>query len=101
MIFQTENMLKESGDKLPADVKSEVEAAVEKLKTAHKAQDIAAIDAAMNELQTAAGKMYQAQQQAGPQPGPDFQGGQQAGPQNQQSGQQGPDIQDADFEEVK
>ena len=101
MIFQTENMLKESGDKLPADVKSEVEAAVEKLKTAHKAQDIAAIDTAMNELQTAAGKMYQAQQQAGPQPGPDFQGGQQAGPQSQQSGQQGPDIQDADFEEVK
>ena len=106
MIFQTENMLRESGDKLPADVKSEVEAAVEKLKTAHKAQDIPAIDAAINDLNNAAQKMYQAQAQAGPQPGPDagfggsgFQGGQQAG--GQQSGnQQGPDIQDADFEEV-
>ena len=75
MIFQTENMLKESGDKIPADVKSEVEAAVAKLKTAHQAQDLAAIDAAMNELQTAAGKMYQAQQQAGPQPGPDMNAG--------------------------
>ena len=75
MIFQTENMLKESGDKIPADVKSEVEAAVAKLKTAHQAQDLAAIDAAMNELQTAAGKMYQAQQQAGPQPGPDMNSG--------------------------
>ena len=97
MIFQTENMLKESGDKIPADVKSEVEAAVAKLKTAHQAQDLAAIDAAMNELQTAAGKMYQAQQQAGPQPGPDMNAG------NTGSGndQQGPDIQDADFEEVK
>ncbi len=103
MIFQTENMLKESGDKLPADVKSEVEAAVAKLKTAHQAQDIAAIDAAMNELQTAAGKMYQAQQQAGPQPGPDMNGGFTGnGTSSGTSGnsQQGPDIQDADFEEV-
>ena len=97
MIFQTENMLKESGDKIPADVKSEVEAAVAKLKTAHQAQDLAAIDAAMNELQTAAGKMYQAQQQAGPQPGPDMNTGNTGSGNNQQ----GPDIQDADFEEVK
>ena len=67
MIFQTENMLKENGDKLPADVKGEVEAAVEKLKTAHKAQDIPAIDAAIAELNNAAQKMYQ---QAGPQAGP-------------------------------
>ena len=112
MIFQTENMLKESGDKLPADVKSEVEAAVEKLKTAHKAQDIAAIDAAIAELNNAAQKMYQAQagQQADPgaQNNP-FNGangpfnGANAGAQGgqQQDGQQGPDIQDADFEEVK
>ena len=103
MIFQTENMLKESGDKIPADVKSEVEAAVAKLKTAHQAQDLAAIDTAMNELQTAAGKLYQAQQQAGPQPGPDMNGGFGAGNAGAGSNnnQQGPDIQDADFEEVK
>ena len=96
MIFQTENMLKESGDKIPADVKSEVEAALNKMKDAHKAQDLAAIDAAMAELQTAAGKLYQAQQagaQAGPQPGANA--GQQGG------GAQGDNIQDADFEEVK
>ena len=101
MIFQTENMLKESGDKLSADVKSEVEAALNKLKDAHKAQDIAAIDAATAELNNAAQKMYQAAQQAGAQPGAGagFQGGQQAGPQGGQ--QSGPDIQDADFEEVK
>ena len=106
MIFQTENMLKESGDKIPADVKSEVEAAVAKLKTAHQAQDLAAIDAAMNELQTAAGKMYQAHQQAGaqagPQPGPDMNSGfTGTGSNTGNNGQQGPDIQDADFEEVK
>ncbi len=95
------NMLKESGDKLPADVKSEVEAALNKLKDAHKAQDLAAIDAATAELNNAAQKMYQAAQQAGAQPGAGagFQGGQQAGPQGGQ--QSGPDIQDADFEEVK
>ncbi|MBR4710165.1 MAG: Hsp70 family protein, partial [Bacteroidaceae bacterium] len=96
MIFQTENMLKDSGDKIPADVKSEVEAALNKMKDAHKAQDLAAIDAAMAELQTAAGKLYQAQQQAGPQAGP--QPGADAG---QQGGAQGDNIQDADFEEVK
>ncbi len=105
MIFQTENMLKESGDKLPADVKNEVEAAVEKLKTAHKSQDIAAIDSAIAELNNAAQKMYQAQQ-SGPQPGAGFnaQGGAQGGDGfngGSQGGQKGPDIQDADFEEVK
>ena len=99
MIFQTENMLKESGDKLPADVKSEVEAALNKLKDAHKAQDIAAIDAATAELNNAAQKMYQAAQAAGAQPGPDMNAGAQGGANN--GGQQGPDIQDADFEEVK
>ena len=99
MIFQTENMLKESGDKLPADVKSEVEAALNKLKDAHKAQDLAAIDAATAELNNAAQKMYQAAQAAGAQPGPDMNAGAQGGANN--GGQQGPDIQDADFEEVK
>ena len=105
MIFQTENMLKESGDKLPADVKSEVEAAVNKLKDAHKAQDLAAIDAAIAELNNAAQKMYQAQ--AGAQAGPQavsqvFNGGAQgfnggAQPNNNSSN----GAQDADFEEVK
>ena len=100
MIFQTENMLKESGDKLPADVKAEVEAAVEKLKTAHKTQDVAAVDAAIAELNNAAQKMYAAQQQAGPQPAA---GAQADSQQSQQSTSNGnnDNIQDADFEEVK
>ena len=97
MIFQTENQLKELGDKIPADKKAPIEAALEKLKEAHKAQDLAAVDAAMNELntafQTASAEMYaQTGGQAGPQPGADA---------GQQGGQQGDHIQDADFEEVK
>ena len=112
MIFQTENMLKESGDKLPADVKAEVEAALQKLRDAHKAQDLAAIDAATNELNNAAQKMYAAAQQAGAgaqgtqgnpfngaQGGAGFNGGAQGS--QQQGGQQSDNIQDADFEEVK
>ena len=107
MIFQTENQLKELGDKIPADKKAPIEAALGKLKEAHKAQDIAAIDAAKAELNTAwqaaSADMYQ--QGAQPGAGAGFQGGQQAGPQGgQQAGGQNngkDDIQDADFEEVK
>ncbi len=100
MIFQTENMLKESGDKLPADIKGEVETALNKLRDAHKAQDLTAIDAAMAELSTAGQKMYQAAQASGPQPnanpGNASSGGAQQGEANG-----GDTIQDADFEEVK
>ncbi len=100
MIFQTENMLKESGDKLPADVKAEVEAALGKLRDAHKAQDLAAIDAATTELNAAAQKMYQASQAAGAQPGA-TQGDAQQGTASQDGTQGGETVQDADFEEVK
>ena len=98
MIFQTENQLKELGDKIPADKKAPIEAALEKLKEAHKSQDLAAVDAAMNELNTAfqaaSAEMYAQTggQQAGPQPGNDA---------NTGSSQNGDHIQDADFEEVK
>ena len=102
MIFSTENFLKENGDKL-GDDKAGVEAAVAKLKEAHKNSDIAAIDAAMNELnqvmQAASAKMYQ--QTGGAQPGADQ--GFQGGAANNQSQGTNPDdtVQDADFEEVK
>ena len=77
MIFQTEKQLKDLGDKLPADKKAPIETALNKLKEAHKAQDIAGIDAAMAELnsvfQAASQEMYNAQNaQGGAQPGPDF-----------------------------
>ena len=106
MIFQTENQLKELGDKLPADKKAPIEAALGKLKEAHKAQDIAAIDAAKAELNTAwqaaSADMYSQAGGAQQSAGAGFQGGQQAGPQQNGSDNKGnEDIQDADFEEVK
>jgi molecular chaperone DnaK len=55
MIFQTEKQLndKEIGDKIPADKKAPIENALNKLKEAHKNQDIAGYDAAMAEMNTA------------------------------------------------
>merc|ERR1711879_499419 len=52
LIFQTEKQLKEFGDKLPADKKQPIEDALKKLKEAHASKDLAAIDTAMNELNT-------------------------------------------------
>lgn len=103
MIFQTEKQLKDLGDKLPADKKAPIETALNKLKEAHKAQDIAGIDAAMAELnsvfQAASQEMYNAQNaQGGAQPGPDF--GQQAGS-NAGNNKQDGGVTDVDFEEVK
>ena len=106
MIFQTEKQLKDLGDKLPADKKAPIEAALNKLKEAHKAQDIAAIDAAMGELnsvfQAASQEMYNAQggAQGGPQAGPDFGGQQPGGNAGNNSGKDG-NVTDVDFEEVK
>ena len=102
MIFQTENQLKELGDKIPADKKAPIEAALNKLKEAHKSQDLAAVEAATAELnnawQAASAQMYQ----QGAQPGAE-QPGAQAGPQPgaNSSDNKKDDIQDADFEEVK
>ncbi len=102
MIFQTEKQLKDLGDKLPADKKAPIETALNKLKEAHKAQDIAGIDAAMAELnsvfQAASQEMYNAQNaQGGAQPGPNF--GQQTGG-NASNNKQDGGVTDVDFEEV-
>ena len=104
MIFTTETFLKDNGDKIPADQKPGIESALQQLKDAHKAGDVAAIDTAINNLnqvmQAASAQMYQGAQGAqGAQPGADAgfngaQGGQQAGGQND-------NVQDADFEEVR
>ncbi len=104
MIFQTEKQLKEYGEKIPADKKGAIEASLNKLKDAHKAQDIAGIDAAMAEMNTAwtaaSEDMYKATQ-GGAQPGPDA--GAEAGPQpSSTAGANGAEnVTDAEFEEVK
>lgn len=97
MIFQVEKALKENGDKLPADKKSEIESALKELKDAHASRNIPAIDAATEKLNTvfqaASADMYS--QQGGPQ---------QEQPQNQSnnsSNDQDGEVTDADFEEVK
>ena len=98
MIFTTENFLKDNGDKIPADKKPGIEQALQQLKDAHKAADVAAIDTAIanlnNVMQAASAQMYQ----GGAQPG----AGAQAGAQQQADNAKGDEtIQDADFEEVK
>ena len=101
MIFTTENFLKDNGDKIPADKKPGIEQALQQLKDAHKAADVAAIDSAIanlnNVMQAASAQMYQ----GGAQPGAGAQAG--AGAQQQQAGgdaKSDETIQDADFEEV-
>ncbi|TWI83855.1 molecular chaperone DnaK [Lacibacter cauensis] len=99
LIFQTEKQLKEYGDKIGADKKAPIEAALTKLKDAHKAQDLAAIDAAMTEMNTAwtaaSEEMYKATQDAqAAQPGADAGAGASAGA-------AGDNVEDAQFEEVK
>lgn len=105
MIFTTENQLKDLGDKVPADKKPTIETALQKLKDAHKAQDLAGIDTAMNELnaawQAASAQMYSKSGAQGSQE--EAQQGQQQ-TNNQESttnNTNGENIQDADFEEVK
>ena len=100
-IFQTEKQLKDLGDKIPADKKAPIETALGKLKEAHKAQDLDAIEAASNELNTvfqaASQEMYNATNaQQGAQAGTEAD-------QHSQSENKSTDdnVTDVDFEEVK
>jgi molecular chaperone DnaK len=119
LIFQTEKQLKDLGDKIPADKKAPIEAALQKLKDAHKAQDIAGIEAATAELNTvfqaASQEMYNAQNAGGgagaagnPFTDPNnpfagaggpFGGGNAGNPQQPPKDKGG--VTDVDFEEVK
>ena len=96
MVFQTEKMLKENGDKLPADVKSDAEAKLADLKTAVQSGNVDDIKAKQEALSQVFEKMYQAaaaaQQAAGAQPGAD------AGAANAKPNDDG--VVDADFKEV-
>jgi molecular chaperone DnaK len=102
MVFQTEKQLKEYGEKIPAEKKTAIEVAVEKLKEAHKAQDIAAIDTSLAELNsawTAASEdIYKTQQEAGAGAGQPTDGN---GQQEKTAGAATDNVTDAEFEEVK
>ena len=104
LIFQTEKQLKEYGEKIPEDKKAPIESALTKLKEAHKSQDIAAIDSAVAEMNTAwtaaSEEMYKATQDAGTEgSAPNGDGQQQQGGQEQTQGTE--NVTDAEFEEVK
>ena len=96
MIFQTENQLKEFGDKLSDDKKQPIEAALEELKKAYETKDIDVIDPALEKIneawKVASEEMYKAQQDAqgaAPESAPDA------------STSQEDNVEDVDFEEVK
>ena len=96
MIFQTEKQLKEFGEKLSADKKEPIEAALVELKKAHESKDLAQIDAAMEKIneawKAASEEMYKAEQEGQAQGAP-------AG--EAQPASEGDDVEDVDFEEVK
>ena len=100
LIFQTEKQLKEFGEKIPADKKAPIEAALEKLKAAHKTQDVVQIDAATTELNavwaTASEDMYKDTQANAEQPNAEQSAGTQ--PQTEANAD---NVTDAEFEEVK
>ena len=111
LIFQTEKALKEYGDKIPAEKKAPIEAALNKLKEAHKSGDLSAIDAASAELNTvfqaASQEMYnagagQAQQgPQGPQAGPQGGASSNSGSSSSSTTGNGDNVTDVDYEEVK
>ena len=98
LVFTSEKNLKEYGDKLPADKKSAIEAALEQLKSAHQSKDIAALDTASEALnkawEAASQDIYNAQQQ-----NPASENSSESG--NSNAGNTGADVEDVSFEEVK
>lgn len=99
LIFQSEKQLKEYGEKIPGDKRSVIDSALNKLREAHKTQDISQIDPAITELNNAwtaaSEELYKASQGAGQQPGDE------AGAQQQASSGTGENVTDAEYEEVK
>lgn len=98
MIFQTEKQLKELGDKLTADKKAPIEAALTELKAAHESKNISQIDAAMEKMNQAWSAVSQDLYN---QPGASDAQGQQASSEPNNSSNQDGEVTDADFEEVK
>lgn len=104
MIFQTEKQLKEYGDKLSEGNKSAIQGALDKLKEAHKSQDLAAVENALTAMnaawQAASQEMYAASSAAGAQPGAGAGAGPQPGASAGSTGGSG-DATDVEYEEVK
>lgn len=89
LVFQAEKMIKENGEQIPADKKTEIEEAIEELKKAHAAKDLVALDPAMEKLSNTIGSIYQ-----------DLQNAQQAPPTDPMNGAE-EKVTDVDYEEVE
>jgi molecular chaperone DnaK len=94
MIFQTEKQLKEFGDKIPANKKSDIENALTDLKTAHQNKDLVAIDSSLERLNAAWSAASEDMYKAGEAQQPGAEG-------NSGEGSNGEQVTDVDFEEVK
>lgn len=96
LIFQTEKLLKENEDKIPADKKAPIDEALATLKTAYEAKDMSGIDAAMEDLNTkfqaVSQEMYAQQGAEGAAP---------EGATAEAPADENADAEDVDFEEVK
>lgn len=104
LIFQTEKQLSEFGDKIPADKKTTIEDALNKLKEVHKTQDLDQIEAATNELNTAwqaaSQEIYQATQEANAQDGPQAEANPENGADAGNTSNEADDVTDVEYEEV-
>lgn len=94
LIFQTEKMVKEYGDKLPAEKLEKINGALAELKTVYEKRDIAGLEAASQALNEAVATIYEDIQKA------------QAAEQGAQAGaaptgEDETQIKDVDFEEVE
>ncbi|EEG42806.1 chaperone protein DnaK [Flavobacteria bacterium MS024-3C] len=100
MIFQTEKQLKEFGEKLSADKKAPIEGALEELKKAFEAKDLAQITPALDKIneawKAASEEMYKAQADAGAAGGDAGAAGSQPN-----AAADADNVEDVDFEEVK
>jgi molecular chaperone DnaK len=99
MIFQTEKQLKDYGDKLSSGNLDKIKAALEKLKTAHKAQDVAGIEAAITELNNAWQGASQEMYQGGAAQNPNSNA--ENNPNTNSNQNQGDNTTDVEYEEVK
>jgi molecular chaperone DnaK len=105
LIFQTEKQMTELGDKIPADLKTPIEAALTELKAAHQAQNLEAVEAGTKKLNDALAAASQAiynaqQQQGGEQQGAQADAGN-AGAEGGNAGNNNDNVTDAEYEEVK
>lgn len=101
LLFQTEKQLKEFGDKIPADKKQLIEAAMSALKYAHEQQDIAGIDRSVTDLNTAWNNASEEMYKSAQQTDDGFHAGTgDANHEHQHTGKSD-DVTDVSFEEVK